>query len=154
MSYLIKCVTNFKNNKMKLPKYAKLDDACVDLQANIEDSLYLVPGERRTISTGLSIELPFSESDSFKWELQIRPRSGLSHKQGITVLNSPGTIDSGYRNEIGVILRNTSDNVFHIFPGDRIAQAKLAKAYTQDWMEVTELSETDRNQGGFGHTGS
>jgi dUTP pyrophosphatase len=154
MKHIIKCIPNFKNNKMRLPVYAKANDACVDLQANIREKTYVMPEQSIIINTGLRIELPSTITEDYDWELQIRPRSGLAAKSGITVLNSPGTIDAGYRDEIGVILYNHSNNVFWIYPGDRIAQAKLSKSYRQEWVQISELSNTDRNMGGFGHTGS
>ena len=133
-------------SKHALPKYQTALSAGMDLYANIEESVTLKPLERKLISTGLLIELPQG------FEAQIRPRSGLAIKNGITVLNSPGTIDADYRGEIGVILVNLSAEAFTINNGDRIAQMVIAKQETAIWEEVAELSETDRGAGGFGST--
>ena len=135
-----------KRSKHALPKYQTALSAGMDLYANIEESVTLKPLERKLISTGLLIELPQG------FEAQIRPRSGLAIKNGITVLNSPGTIDADYRGEIGVILVNLSAEAFTINNGDRIAQMVIAKHETAIWEEVAELSETDRGAGGFGST--
>ena len=133
-------------SKHALPNYQTALSAGMDLYANIEESVTLKPLERKLISTGLLIELPQG------FEAQIRPRSGLAIKNGITVLNSPGTIDADYRGEIGVILVNLSAEAFTINNGDRIAQMVIAKHETAVWDEVAELSETDRGAGGFGST--
>ena len=133
-------------SKHPLPKYQTALSAGMDLYANLEESVTLKPLERKLISTGLLIELPQG------FEAQIRPRSGLAIKNGITVLNSPGTIDADYRGEIGVILVNLSAEAFTINNGDRIAQMVIAKHETAIWEEVAELSETDRGAGGFGST--
>lgn len=133
-------------SKHALPKYQTALSAGMDLYANIEESVTLKPLERKLISTGLLIELPQG------FEAQIRPRSGLAIKNGITVLNNPGTIDADYRGEIGVILVNLSAEAFTINNGDRIAQMVIAKHETAIWEEVAELSETDRGAGGFGST--
>ena len=133
-------------SKHALPKYQTALSAGMDIYANIEESVTLKPLERKLISTGLLIELPQG------FEAQIRPRSGLAIKNGITVLNSPGTIDADYRGEIGVILVNLSAEAFTINNGDRIAQMVIAKHETAIWEEVAELSETDRGAGGFGST--
>ena len=133
-------------SKHPLPKYQTALSAGMDLYANIEESVTLKPLERKLISTGLLIELPQG------FEAQIRPRSGLAIKNGITVLNTPGTIDADYRGEIGVILVNLSAEAFTINNGDRIAQMVIAKHETAVWDEVAELSETDRGAGGFGST--
>ena len=133
-------------SKHALPQYQTALSAGMDLYANIEESVTLKPLERKLISTGLLIELPQG------FEAQIRPRSGLAIKNGITVLNSPGTIDADYRGEIGVILVNLSAEAFTINNGDRIAQMVIAKHETAVWDEVAELSETDRGAGGFGST--
>ena len=133
-------------SKHALPKYQTALSAGMDLYANIEEPVTLKPLERKLISTGLLIELPQG------FEAQIRPRSGLAIKNGITVLNSPGTIDADYRGEIGVILVNLSAEAFTINNGDRIAQMVIAKHETAVWDEVAELSETDRGAGGFGST--
>ena len=133
-------------SKHALPKYQTALSAGMDLYANIEESVTLKPLERKLISTGLLIELPQG------FEAQIRPRSGLAIKNGITVLNSPGTIDADYRGEIGVILVNLSAEAFTINNGDRIAQMVIAKYEKADWQKVSSLNETDRGEGGFGST--
>ena len=133
-------------SKHALPKYQTALSAGMDLYANIEESVILKPLERKLISTGLLIELPQG------FEAQIRPRRGLAIKNGITVLNTPGTIDADYRGEIGVILVNLSPEPFIINDGDRIAQMIIAKHETTVWEEVTELDKTDRGTGGFGST--
>ena len=133
-------------SKHALPKYQTALSAGMDLYANIEEPVTLKPLERKLISTGLLIELPQG------FEAQIRPRSGLAIKNGITVLNTPGTIDADYRGEIGVILVNLSAEPFTINDGDRIAQMIIAKHETAVWEEVTELDKTDRGAGGFGST--
>ena len=130
-----------------LPEYADVGSAGMDLRANILESCTLAPMERKLIPTGLHIGLPFG------FEAQVRPRSGLALKKGITVLNTPGTIDSSYRGEIGVILINLSNEPFEINPGDRIAQLVVARHSVVKWREVEELNETERGSGGFGHTG-
>ena len=134
-------------SKHALPKYQTALSAGMDLYANIEESVTLKPLERKLISTGLLIELPQG------FEAQIRPRSGLAIKNGITVLNSPGTIDADYRGEIGVILVNLSAEAFTINNGDRIAQMVIAKHETAIWEEVNTLEETERGEGGFGSSG-
>ena len=121
--------------------------AGVDLKAVLEASITLLPLERKIIPTGLKIALPEG------YEAQVRPRSGLAAKFGITVLNAPGTIDADYRGEIGVILVNLSNEAFMIKPGERIAQLVVAKFEQIDWKLTQELSETDRGEGGFGSTG-
>ena len=131
----------------KLPNYETIASAGVDLKAAINEQLTLAPLERGIVGTGLKIALPEG------YEAQVRPRSGLAAKHGITVLNAPGTIDADYRGEIGVILVNLSNESFTIQPGERIAQLVLAK-YEQIQWELTEsLSVTDRGEGGFGSTG-
>ena len=120
----------------------------MDLRANLDNSLVLKPLERKLIPTGLYISLPEG------FEAQIRPRSGLALKKGITVLNSPGTIDADYRGEIGVILVNLSDEPFVITDGDRICQMVVARHCQVNWEEVETLDETERGSGGFGHTGA
>lgn len=129
-----------------LPEYATPQSAGMDLRANIEEPIVLKPMERRLIPTGLHIALPEG------FEAQIRPRSGLALKKGITVLNSPGTCDADYRNEIGVILINLSNEDFTIEKGERIAQMVIARHEQTEWIEVDVLDETER-KGGFGHTG-
>ena len=131
-----------------LPHYETNASAGMDLRANINESITLKPLERTIIKTGLFIELPIGI------EAQVRPRSGLAAKKGITVLNAPGTIDADYRGEIGVILVNLSNEDFIIENGERIAQLVIAKHERADWVEVKELSETSRGKGGFGSTGT
>lgn len=130
-----------------LPHYETIASAGMDLRANLTESISLQPLERTIIKTGLFIELPIG------YEAQVRPRSGLAFKNGITVLNSPGTIDADYRGEIGVILVNLSNQAFEIQNGERIAQLIIAKHDRAEWIEVQQLSETARGEGGFGSTG-
>lgn len=134
-------------SKHQLPEYATESSAGMDLRANIEESVILKPLERAMIPTSIFIELPTG------YEAQVRPRSGLAAKNGITVLNTPGTIDADYRGEIKVILVNLSNQDFEIKDGERIAQMVVAKHERVDWQEVETLSETQRGEGGFGHTG-
>lgn len=131
-----------------LPEYATKGSSGMDIRAKLETSYSLQPLERTIIPTGLFIELPEG------YEAQIRPRSGMAIKQGITCLNSPGTIDSDYRGEIKIILINLSQEEQVILPGDRIAQMVIQKTEKAEWMEVTELKISVRNKGGFGHTGT
>lgn len=133
-------------SKHALPKYQTALSAGMDLYANLDEPVTLKPLERKLIATGLLMELPQG------YEAQVRPRSGLAIKNGITVLNTPGTIDADYRGEIGVILVNLSAESFTVNDGDRIAQMVIAKHETAIWDEVDELSETDRGEGGFGST--
>ena len=130
-----------------LPGYATTGASGMDVRASLEDSVTLQPMERQLIPTGLFIELPDD------YEVQIRPRSGLAFKQGITCLNTPGTIDADYRGEIKVILINLSDEQQIIQPGDRIAQMVIQKVDKIKWNLVEQLEVTERNAGGFGHTG-
>ena len=130
-----------------LPNYETIASAGMDLRANISESITLKPLGRAIIKTGLFIALPIG------YEAQVRPRSGLAAKNGITVLNSPGTIDADYRGEIGVILVNLSNDDVTIHNGERIAQMIIAKHERADWIEVQELTETSRGEGGFGSTG-
>ncbi|WP_086476239.1 dUTP diphosphatase [Arenibacter amylolyticus] len=130
-----------------LPHYETLASAGMDLRANISEPITLQPMERAIIKTGLFIELPIGV------EAQVRPRSGLAAKKGITVLNAPGTIDADYRGEIGVILVNLSNESFVIENGERIAQMVIAKHERAQWNQVDVLSETSRGEGGFGSTG-
>ena len=130
-----------------LPAYATEAAAGMDLRANLSEPVTLKPLELRLIPTGLFIELPVG------YEAQIRPRSGLALKHGITVLNSPGTIDADYRGEIGVILVNLSDTDFVVADGERICQMVIARHEQAEWVEVTELAASERGAGGFGHTG-
>lgn len=134
-------------SKHSLPNYATALSAGMDLRANLSKSIELKPLERKLIPTGLYIELPEG------FEAQIRPRSGLAIKKGITVLNSPGTIDADYRGEICVILVNLSSEPFVINDGERICQMIIAKHEKAEWVEVKELAQTERGEGGFGHTG-
>jgi dUTP pyrophosphatase len=131
----------------ELPNYETIASAGMDLRANIAAPITLKSLERTIVKTGLFIELPIG------YEAQVRPRSGLAAKKGITVLNSPGTVDADYRGEIGVILVNLSHEDFVIENGERIAQLIIAKHERAEWQEVTELSETSRGEGGFGSTG-
>ncbi|AXT57382.1 dUTP diphosphatase [Aquimarina sp. MMG015] len=131
----------------KLPHYETIASAGMDLRANITESITLKPLERTIVKTGLFIELPVG------FEAQVRPRSGLAAKKGITVLNAPGTVDADYRGEIGVILVNLSNEDFVIENGERVAQLVIAKHERAEWIEVTELTETSRGEGGFGSTG-
>lgn len=130
-----------------LPQYATSQSAGLDLRANLDEPVTLLPMERRLIPTGLRIALPAG------YEAQIRPRSGLALKHGITLLNTPGTIDADYRGEIGVILVNLSEEPFTVSDGDRIAQMVIARYETAQWELVESLDETERGEGGFGHSG-
>lgn len=135
-------------SKHELPQYATEASAGMDLRANLEEPLTLNPQQRTLVPTGLFIELPVG------YEAQVRPRSGLAIKHGITVLNSPGTIDADYRGEIRVILINLSAEAFEINDGDRIAQMVIAPHVQARWEESEALNETERGAGGFGHTGA
>ena len=130
-----------------LPQYATALSAGLDLRANLEEDITLQPMERRLVPTGLSIALPEG------YEAPVRPRSGLALKHGITLLNTPGTIDADYRGEIGVIMVNLSDTPFNIADGDRIAQLVIARYEQAEWEAVEALDSTERGDGGFGHTG-
>ena len=132
-------------SKNPLPQYARTGDAGMDVFANVEEAVVIKAGERALIPTGLKVGIPVG------YEIQVRPRSGLALKKGITVLNTPGTIDAGYRNEVGVILMNHSNEDFIVNRGDKIAQIVLKKFETIEWKEVEELGGYDRG-GGFGHT--
>ena len=136
------------HSKHELPQYATVASAGVDLRANLEEPLMLKPMERILVPTGLFIELPVG------YEAQVRPRSGLAIKKGVTVLNSPGTIDADYRGEIRVILINLSNEPFQINDGERIAQMVIAPHVQAEWEETEVLNETERGSGGFGHTGA
>lgn len=140
----IRVINKSKNN---LPAYETLHAAGMDLRADIEAPVSLKPLERKLVPTGLYIELPEG------FEAQIRPRSGLAYKHGISIVNAPGTIDADYRGEIGVLLVNLSDQVFEINTGDRIAQMVVARHERVEWQEVESLTETTRGAGGYGHTG-
>ncbi|GGB77742.1 deoxyuridine 5'-triphosphate nucleotidohydrolase [Flavobacterium suaedae] len=130
-----------------LPSYETIASAGMDIRANLTEPVVLSPMGRAIVKTGLFIELPIG------YEAQVRPRSGLAAKKGITVLNSPGTIDADYRGEVGVILVNLSDEAFVIENGERIAQLVIAKHERAEWEEVEVLTTTDRGEGGFGSTG-
>lgn len=130
-----------------LPEYATSQSAGLDLRAHLAEPLLLQPGERALIPTGLRMALPPG------WEAQVRPRSGLALKLGITVLNSPGTIDADYRGPVGVILINHGTDSFSVEPGERIAQLVFARFEQAVWQPVKELDQTERAEGGFGHSG-
>ena len=134
-------------SKHELPHYESVASAGMDLRANISEAITLQPLERTIIKTGLFIELPMG------YEAQVRPRSGLAAKKGITVLNAPGTIDADYRGEIGVILVNLSQDPFIIEDGERVAQLIVAEHARAEWVDVETLTETSRGAGGFGSTG-
>ena len=140
----IKIINRSKN---QLPSYATEASSGMDLRANIDNNIVLEPGKRELIPTGLFVEIPVG------YEAQIRPRSGLAIKKGITVLNAPGTIDADYRGEICIILINLSEEDFLIKNGDRICQMVIVKHERAEWLNVEMLEETDRGKGGFGHTG-
>ena len=134
-------------SKHRLPAYQPPGSAGMDLKADIDEPIVIKPFERVLISTGIYIALPIG------YEAQIRPRSGLACKYGITLANSPATIDSDYRGEVKVCLINLSNNNFVVNPGERIAQMIVARYDNVEWVEVTQLDETERGDGGFGHTG-
>lgn len=138
-------IINKSNNP--LPSYETSASAGLDIRAFIKEKCTINSGERKLIKTGLFLEIPEG------YEAQVRPRSGLALKNGITVLNSPGTIDADYRGEIGVILINHSSEIFEINSGDRIAQLVFAKVEQAVWLEKESLNETERGEGGFGSTG-
>lgn len=140
-------IVKIKSKNGRVPAYAKPGDAGMDVTASIPQEVLLRPLDRVLIPTGLFVEIPVG------YEIQVRPRSGLALKSGITVLNTPGTIDSGYRGEIGIILFNTSDKLFAINDGDRVAQLVLKKVEEIEWQLEEDLSDSDRGIGGFGHTG-
>lgn len=135
-------------SKHQLPEYATPSSAGLDIRANINEPITLAPFERALVKTGLFIALPIG------YEAQVRPRSGLALKHGITVLNTPGTIDSDYRGEIGVVLINFSKENFIINDGERIAQLVIAKHEQAELVEVEELDETERGDGAYGHSGT
>ena len=135
-------------SKHPLPEYATELSAGLDLRANIDEPIELKPLDRTLVSTGLFIALPKG------YEAQIRPRSGLAFKNGVTVLNSPGTIDADYRGELKVLLVNLSNTSFIINDGERVAQMVIAKHVQVNWEQTTNLDDTDRGAGGFGHTGT
>ena len=134
-------------SKHPLPEYATAGAAGVDLRANIDAPITLAPGERKLIPTGIYIALPVG------YEAQVRPRSGLALKHGISVCNTPGTVDSDWRGPVGVILINLGQEDFVVNDGDRIAQMVIAKHERAEWDVVEELDETERGEGGYGHTG-
>ncbi|NMB48883.1 MAG: dUTP diphosphatase [Bacteroidales bacterium] len=134
-------------SKHPLPEYATVHSAGMDLRANIDNPIVLKPLQRALVPTGLYIQLPEG------YEAQIRPRSGLAIKHGISIVNSPGTIDADYRGEICVILINLSNEEFTINDGDRICQMVITEHSRVEWQEVVKLEETNRGSGGFGHTG-
>jgi dUTP pyrophosphatase len=141
---IIRIINNSKNG---LPAYETAHAAGMDLRADVAETITLKPLERKLIPTGLHIELPEG------FEAQIRPRSGLAFKYGISIVNSPGTIDADYRGEIKVLLVNLSTEIFEVNTGDRIAQIIVAKHEKVEWEEVEVLNETSRGVGGYGHTG-
>ena len=138
-------IINQSNND--LPAFATPSSAGMDLRAFLESDIVIAPGERALVPTGLHMALPVG------YEAQVRPRSGLAYKHGVTVLNSPGTIDADYRGDVGVILINHGDSDFVVQSGDRIAQLVVAQYASFTWGAVTDLSDTTRGEGGFGHTG-
>ena len=135
-------------SKHTLPQYETIASAGMDVRSNIDEPITLAPLDRILVKTGLFVEIPIG------YEIQVRPRSGLAFKKGITVLNSPGTIDADYRGEIGVLLVNLSSEPFVIEDGERIAQLVLASHKQTSWQEVEILGDSDRGQGGFGSTGT
>jgi dUTP pyrophosphatase len=145
MSMKVKIVNSSGN---PLPDYSTSSSAGMDLRANLEQAVSLKPLERKLIPTGLFMELPEG------FEAQIRPRSGLALKKGISVLNTPGTIDADYRGEIGIILVNLSNEAFVVEHGERICQMVINKVETIQWSKVESLDESERGEGGFGHTGT
>ena len=140
-------VAVINDGKHKLPNYSTPQSAGLDLRASLDQPVVLQPGERSLIPTGIKLALPPG------MEAQVRPRSGLAYKHGVTVLNAPGTIDADYRGDIGVILVNHGEAAFTVEDGSRIAQMVLAKYEQVEWEEVRELTDTDRGDGGFGSTG-
>lgn len=145
--YIFMNIKIINKSNHALPHYETIASAGMDLRANITEPITLKPLERTVVKTGLFIELPVGI------EAQVRPRSGLAAKKGVTVLNAPGTVDADYRGEIGVILVNLSNEDFTIENGERIAQLVIAKHERAEWMQVETLSETSRGEGGFGSTG-
>ena len=140
-------ITVINKGRHPLPQYATPQSAGMDLRANIDNPVTLRPMERRLIPTGLYIALPPG------YEAQVRPRSGLALKHGVTVLNTPGTIDADYRGEVMVLLVNLSDTDFVVADGERVAQMVVARHEQGEWVEVEELDTTERGAGGYGHTG-
>jgi dUTP pyrophosphatase len=141
-------ITRLNNDKdMPLPAYESEGSSGMDIRASVNRPILLKPGEIKLIPTGLAVSIPQG------YEAQIRPRSGLALNHGIGMVNSPGTIDSDYRGEIGIILINWASEPFEINPGDRIAQMIICRVFRADFVEVDDLDGTPRGQGGFGHTG-
>jgi dUTP pyrophosphatase len=134
-------------SKHKLPEYSTEHAAGMDLRANLDEDIILEPMKRALVKTGLYVEIPIG------YEAQIRPRSGLASKNGITVMNSPGTIDADYRGEVCIILINLSEEKFVIKDGERICQMVITRHEKAEWVQVEELVQTERGEGGFGHTG-
>ncbi len=147
MEYFTLKIKRVRAGKSTLPRYMTPQSAGMDLYAELDSDLTLLPGERVLVPTGIAISLPEG------FEAQIRPRSGLALLHGITLLNSPGTIDSDYRGEVGVIVINLGTEPFTVKNGDRIAQIVFSRFARANLQEVAELDETARNTGGFGHTG-
>ncbi len=143
----IKITRLYDNKNIPLPNYESEGSSGMDIRANIKESILLKSGEIKLIPTGLAVSIPPG------FEIQIRPRSGLALKHGIGMVNSPGTIDSDYRGEIGIIMINWGAEPFIISRGDRIAQMIISKVYQADFLEVDNLDFTSRGEGGFGHTG-
>lgn len=144
----MQAISVINRSKHDLPQYETSHSAGMDIRANIDSPVVLAPLQRALIKTGLFVELPKG------FEMQVRPRSGLAYKKGITVLNSPGTIDADYRGEVGVLLVNLSDTEFVVHDGERIAQVVIAQYQQADWKVQEILTETERGQGGFGSTGT
>jgi dUTP pyrophosphatase len=140
-------VAVINTSQNNLPAYETLSSAGMDVRAALNEAVTLQPLERKLIATGLFLEIPHG------YEVQVRPRSGLAYKNGVTVLNAPGTIDADYRGEVGVLLVNLSNEPFTIASGDRIAQLVVAKVEQIEWKPTSQLSETERGEGGFGSTG-
>ena len=140
-------VAVINTSQNNLPAYETLSSAGMDVRAALTGAVTLQPLERKLIPTGLFLEIPHG------YEVQVRPRSGLAYKNGVTVLNAPGTIDADYRGEVGVLLVNLSNEPFTIASGDRIAQLVVAKVEQIEWKPTDQLSETERGEGGFGSTG-
>ncbi len=140
-------VAVINTSQNNLPAYETLSSAGMDVRAALNEAVTLQPLERKLIATGLFLEIPHG------YEVQVRPRSGLAYKNGVTVLNAPGTIDADYRGEVGVLLINLSNEPFTIASGDRIAQLIVAKVEQIEWKSTSQLSETERGEGGFGSTG-
>jgi dUTP pyrophosphatase len=140
-------VAVINTSQNNLPAYETLSSAGMDVRAALNETVTLHPLERKLIPTGLFLEIPHG------YEVQVRPRSGLAYKNGVTVLNAPGTIDADYRGEVGVLLVNLSNEPFTIASGDRIAQLVVAKVEQIEWKPTSQLSETERGEGGFGSTG-